>query len=91
MGQVTTGATTHYPNLLPAALMNAGYAVGANVPGSLAGTTGTSTASGYVLRMSNLPDGSAKHDIVKVQITGMHAHLCGVLCCYSVVATGVRI
>lgn len=46
--------------------MNAGYAVGANMPGSLAGNTNTSTASGYVLRMQNLPEGSAKHDIVQV-------------------------
>lgn len=66
MGQVTTGATTHYPNLLPAALMNAGYAVNANMPGSLGGGAANSASSGYVLRMRNLPPGTAKYDIVKV-------------------------
>jgi hypothetical protein len=67
MGQVTTGATTHYPNLLPAALMNAGYAVGANVPGSLAGSAAATAPSGYVLRMRNLPPGTAKFDIVQAR------------------------
>lgn len=71
MGQVTTGATTHYPNLLPAALMNAGYAVGANVPGSLAANTNASSASGYVLRMQNLPEGTGKHDIVQVRFIAL--------------------
>lgn len=79
MGQVTTGATTHYPNLLPAALVNAGYAVGANVPGSMSNAN-NSAASGYVLKMSNIPEGTAKYDIVQVRFfsrfLGIPVHLC---------------
>ena len=65
--QVGTGATTHYPNLLRAALVGAGYAVSSAVPGAAAGSMGNSAPSaGYVLKIQNLPEGTAKYDIVKV-------------------------
>eukprot|EP00892_Ulva_mutabilis_P012560 jgi/Ulvmu1/9677/UM055_0015.1 len=66
MGQVGSGATTHYPNLLPAALVGAGYAVSSAVPGAAAANAMSNSASsaGYVLRIQNLPEGTAKFDIV---------------------------
>lgn len=65
--QVGSGATTHYPNLLPAALVGAGYAVSSAVPGSAAAAmSNTASSAGYVLKIQNLPEGTAKYDIVKV-------------------------
>jgi hypothetical protein len=51
------GNSTLYPNLLPQALMGAGYASGSTGPGASGG--------GYVMRISNLPPAAAKYDIVR--------------------------
>lgn len=56
------GAVNHYPNLLPQALVGAGYAVANPVAGSAGVPKGT--GGGYVIRISNLPPTTAKHDIV---------------------------
>lgn len=64
--QVGTGATTHYPNLLRAALVGAGYAVSSAVPGTAANSANSAPSAGYVLKIQNLPEGTAKYDIVKV-------------------------
>jgi hypothetical protein len=58
------GAVNHYPNLLPQALVGAGYAVN-NPVGGGGQVQPASGASGYVIRMSNLPKNIAKYDIVK--------------------------
>lgn len=50
------GQSVLYPNLLPQALMGAGYVSGSAGPGASGG--------GYVMRIFNLPRSVAKHDIV---------------------------
>ena len=56
------GATNHYPNLLPQALQGAGYAVAQTANTNAQPAPG---ASGYVIKMANLPGSVAKYDIVK--------------------------
>lgn len=59
----STGGVNHYPNLLPQALVGAGYAVANPVPGAPPATA--SASAGHVVKIAKLPKTVAKHDLVQ--------------------------